>query len=656
MFSVSGISVIYPGKDLFKSISFIINPRDRIGLVGKNGSGKTTLLNIIAGFKNADTGNVVIPEGKTIGYLTQELKALQESTVYNETLGAFSEVIILEKEIEDLEDFITHNKDFESNEYLKALEKLHLKYDRFNYLDGNKRSINIEKVLKGLGFREADFNRKMSEFSGGWQMRVELAKILLRKPDLILLDEPTNHLDIESILWLEDFLVSYPGAIVMVSHDKMFLENICKRTIEIVFGRIYDYPVKYSEFISLREERYESQIATARNQEKFIEQQERFIKRFRAKSTKARQVQSKIKMLEKIERVEIDTFDNVSIRFDFPSAPKSGKVVIQAEDLIKKYGNHTVLKHLNFTIEQTDRIAFVGRNGEGKTTLVKVINGEEPYDGKLVTGYNVISGYYAQVQERTLDENNTVIGTLEDIAGEEWNNTRIRSLLGTFLFTDKDIDKKIKVLSGGEKSRLALAKLLLRPSNFLILDEPTNHLDISAKDVLKKALANYKGTLILVSHDRDFLEGLTTKTFEFKNKGIQEHLGGIDEFLRKHRVESFRDFEQIKKISTQAVVNEPRYDKKEKYLLKKETDKEYKKLQKELKSVEHKIEETEIKIRELELLMQTPEFYQNQLVARETSENHKELQTKLERLLEDWEKSNHAVDEFENRSSAFKTL
>jgi len=652
MFSVSAINVSYPGKDLFKNVSFVINQRDRIGLTGKNGSGKTTLLNIIARLKSPDSGTIVIPESKTLGYLPQELKIKSNKNIYEETLTAFEEVTKLEKEIDDLNHFISQHHDVHSDLYLKSLEHLNQKYDRYNYLDGNKKENSLEKVLKGLGFKEDDFKRNVSEFSGGWQMRIELAKILLKKPDLLLLDEPTNHLDIESILWLEDFLINYSGAVVIVSHDKMFIDNICKRTLEIVFGKIYDYPVKFSDFLVIRNERYESQLATARNQGKFIEQQEKFIKRFKAKSTKARQVQSKMKMLDKIEKIELDVFDTSTIRFFFPNAPKSGKVVVEAEQLCKNFDKIQVLKDINFVIEQFDRVAFVGRNGEGKSTLVKVMVGEENFTGILKPGYNVEIGYYAQIQERSLDENKTVLSTLEDIAGQEWNNTKIRSLLGAFLFKEEDTDKKVKVLSGGEKSRLALAKLLLKPTNFLILDEPTNHLDFSAKEVLKKALLSYKGTLVIVSHDREFLRGLTNKTFEFRDNKIKEYIGGIDEFLEKHKVVTFREFEQIKKTASIQQIKDgvSKTESKNKFIQKKENERDFKKIKNELKKCENEVSETEKKINEIELLMQTPEFYVDHGIAKGISENHNQLKKHLEKLLGKWEEIHNRFDAFDRNS------
>jgi len=651
MFSISGISVYYPGRELLNNISFIINARDRIGLVGKNGAGKSTLMKLIASMQQADSGTVVIPGGREVGYLPQELVIDSGRSVYDECLSALKEVNELEEEIERLHAEIAHRTDYESEDYLHLFNLINEKHERFHHLDGNKKESRLEKILKGLGFRDNDLYRNMQEFSGGWQMRVELAKIILRNPDLIMLDEPTNHLDIESILWLEDFLINYPGAVVMVSHDRMFLDTICKRTIEIINGKIYDYPLSYSRFMEVREERLESQFAAARNQQRFIEQQERFINRFRAKNTKARQVQSKIRQLEKIEKVEFDEEDYRQIDFRFPPAPRSGTTVVEAKDLSKEYGSLKVLQNVNFHIERGERIAFVGRNGEGKTTLVKMIVGETDFSGMLKTGFNVEIGYYAQVQEQSLDINDTVLQAIESEAKGEWSSiSKIRGLLGAFLFTEDDADKKVKVLSGGEKSRLALAKLLLKPANLLILDEPTNHLDIVSKEVLKNALIKYEGTLILVSHDRNFLQGLTQRTFEFRKGGIKEHLGGIDEFLRHHKVESFREFEKESKGNLRQITSHnDDNENKENYLKRKEKEKDIRKAENRIKKLEDQISEQEKKLMDLELIMQGTEFSSDHEYAKAISIQHHQCQLNISVLMEDWECGLKSLEEIKHR-------
>lgn len=639
MYSVSNLSVTLSQKEIFNKVSFVINPKDRVGLIGKNGSGKTTLLNLFAGISKPDDGQISIPNDKVVGYLPQELLKANNETVYNEVLKAFEELNRMEEEIELLNQKLASLSLDDHHKHEQILHDLQHRYDRCQYLDGNKKLYLTETVLKGLGFDEKDFTRLVNEFSAGWQMRVELAKILLQKPDLLLLDEPTNHLDIESIIWLEDYLKGFNGAVIVVSHDKMFLNNVTNRTIEIVHGRVYDYKAAYDKFLILRKELFESQLAAARNQQKFIDQQEKFINKFRYKATKSRQVQSKIKMLDKIEQVEFDEFDYGSIHFKFPPAPRSGAVVIEAKELGKKYEHKQVLKNLEFTIEKGERIAFVGRNGEGKTTMVKMIMENIPFEGELKIGYNISIGYYAQVQELELSRESTVYDEISMEATGDWQNeSKLRTLLGAFLFSEEDITKKVRILSGGEKSRLALAKLLLRPVNLLILDEPTNHLDISAKEVLKDALLNFDGTLLIVSHDRNFLEGLTTKTFEFKNKGIKEHLGGIDEFLAKHRVDSFRDFE-LKPASKSSISSKNQTDSnsKEEFARKKELEKELKRLKNAISKTEDLISKIEIDVKATEQLMQSADFYNKTDYAREVSQKYDNLQKQLKSELNNWE-------------------
>lgn len=649
MINISRISVFVSGKDLFTDLAFMIKAKDRIGLTGKNGAGKSTLLKIIAGTQKPTSGSVDVSPGKTIGYLPQEMNFEYGQTVFDETLSVFKEVLDLEKELEDINHQLETRTDYESQGYSDLIERLNDVHNRLGTLDSEKIDSKVEKILKGLGFKREEFDRPMSEFSGGWQMRVELAKILLTEPDLILLDEPTNHLDIESILWLEDYFNNYPGAIMMVSHDKRFLDNVTNRTIEIVFGKIYDYKVPYSKYLIQRQERYDQQIATFKNQQKYIEQQERFIERFRAKNTKAKAVQSKIKQLDKIERIEMDEFETAKISFHFPPAPRSGQLAINLEKLGKSYGDKTVLQDVNLKVLRGDRIAFVGKNGMGKSTLVKIINKETNCDGVLDLGHNVKLGYYAQIQEKTLDKDATVLEVLENEATGEWTKGhKLRGLLGAFLFSDSDIDKKVKVLSGGEKSRLALARLLLHEVNLLILDEPTNHLDMSAKDVLKQALLNYDGTLIVVSHDRDFLEDLTDKTYEFTNRNIKEHLGGISEFLEKYKLDHFREFESSKPTSapekTKQVETKP---KKNDYQDRKDRDKQIRQINKSISNCEKRIAEIESEMEELEKIMSDPSFYEKEEDSKVVFFKHSELKATLDRKLKEWELLFEQLDEIQ---------
>jgi len=653
MISINSVSVSFSGKDLFNDLSFIINPKDRIGLIGKNGVGKSTLLKIIMGIQPCDKGSVAISGGKTIGYLPQEIKVNSEKTIFDEAMTAFEHVIQLEKDIEHINQQLADRTDYESDAYHQLITDLTEKHERLNVLGSAKAESEVEKVLKGLGFSPEEFTKPINTFSGGWQMRVELAKLLIQKPSLLLLDEPTNHLDIEAILWLEAFFKSYPGAVMMISHDRMFLDEVTNRTIEIVFGKIYDYAVPYTKYLTLREERFEQQMATLRNQQKYVAEQERFIERFRSKASKAKQVQSRVKALEKVDLQQLDELDQSSIQFRFPPAPRSGDVALKGENVGKNYGSKEVFKHLDFQLDRGDRVAFVGQNGQGKSTLVKLITDKLEHDGELTIGHNVAIGYYAQVQENTLDQDLTVLETIEQSAPEEWNNiSRIRALLGAFLFGPDDVDKRVKVLSGGEKSRLALAKLLLKPCNLLILDEPTNHLDIASKEVLKEALLHFNGTLIVVSHDRDFLGGLTTKTFEFANKTIKEHLGDVGEFLAKHEVISFRDFEQgvkpVKKPKVEATVEEtPKTESKEDYEAKKQRQRDLRKLQKDISRIEKKIAELEEQIAELEKQMHDPEFFHDADKNKEATFQHAEWSRQLEEYMQQWEVTHEKVEELQ---------
>lgn len=649
MIFVSNLTKLFTGEEIFSGISFLVNPKDRIGLVGKNGAGKSTLMKIIAGAIEPDGGAVEAAQGKTIGYLSQELKADSSKTVYEETMNAFKEVLEVEAAISNITHELETREDYNSESYHKLLDDLAHYHDLYSHLGGDDRESNLEKVLKGLGFEQSDFHRPLAEFSGGWKMRVELAKLLLRMPDLLLLDEPTNHLDIESILWLEDFLKNYPGAVMMVSHDKMFLDNVTNRTIEIVLGNIYDYKAPYTKYLTLRQERIDQQQNAYNNQQRFIAQQERFIERFKAKASKAKQAQSRVKMLDKLERIEIDEVDTSALNIRFPAAPRSGEIALEAKQVTKSYGDHLIFKDVNLTIERGDKVAFVGRNGEGKSTLVKIISGKEKCEGNVRIGHNVQMGYYAQIQDGSLNENLTVLKTIEDEATGEWsNNSRIRGLLGAFLFGEDAVDKKVKVLSGGEKSRLALAKLLLKPINLLILDEPTNHLDISSKEVLKNALEQYDGTMIVVSHDRDFLQGLTNKTYEFSNQKVKEHLGNINEFLENHKVETFRQFEAGKTETKKAnVAADNSNSNKEKYEQKKQQEKEVKRLKNIITNCEREIAKLETAVGVLEQKMQQPDFYNNAQESQRIVSEHSDLKKKLDALLTEWQTASDALEKVE---------
>ena len=594
MVSVRNISVSFGSFDLLSDISFLINNQDRIGLAGKNGAGKSTLLKIIAGLQGTSSGQVDLPRDFTMGYLPQQMKVNDTTTVLNEAISAFSEIRGLAEEIEKCHIEIGNRTDYESAEYLKLCDHITVIEERYRMLGGTNYLAEVERTLTGLGFDRKDFDRPTKELSGGWRMRVELAKILLKKPSLFLLDEPTNHLDIESIQWLESFLAGYPGAVLLVSHDRAFLDNVTTRTIEISLGKIYDYKVSYSKYIELRKERREQQIATFRNQKKMIDDTEKFIERFRSKATKAVQVQSKIKQLSKVDRLEVDDEDNSAINIRFAPAPRSGTVVIEAENLSKSFGSLHVLKNVDFKTERGEKIAFVGRNGEGKTTFARIIIQETDYTGSLKIGHNVSTGYFAQNQDELLDENKTVFQTIDDIAKGDIR-TKIRDMLGAFLFRGEDINKKVKVLSGGERSRLALVKLLLEPYNLLVLDEPTNHLDMRSKDILKKALIKYDGTLIVVSHDRDFLDGLVKKVYEFRHNRIKENIGGIYDFLRKKKIENLKDIERKDKVKNDTI-QESASSNKQKYLEKKEYDRNLRKLRKRLEESEKEIEKIEAAI------------------------------------------------------------
>ncbi|MFP4065389.1 MAG: ABC-F family ATP-binding cassette domain-containing protein [Bacteroidales bacterium] len=635
MFSINNLSVQFNGDYLFEEVSFIINKRDRIGLVGKNGAGKTTMMRIITRQMEPESGLVVIPSAATVGYLPQEMKLHSTKTVLDETFMAFSEANQLEERIEKYTREIAEREDYESESYHKLAEKLAFANERFALIGGATQQARAEKVLLGLGFEHKDFQRSMSEFSGGWQMRVELAKILLQNPDLLLLDEPTNHLDIESIQWLEGFLQDYSGAVVLISHDRAFLDNITKRTVEISNGKIYDYKANYSDYEVLREERLEQEMAQFTNQQKEIAQIERFITRFRAKATKAKQVQSRVKLLEKMDRVEVDNIDLSGIHFRFNQAPPSGKIVIEAENIGKKYGEKTVLENLEFSVSRGEKLAFVGRNGEGKTTLSRIITGELDHTGSMKLGHNVVMGYYAQNQTEMLDGEKTVFQTLDDVAVGDIR-PKIRNILGGFLFQGEDIDKKVKVLSGGEKSRLAIARILLSPVNLLVLDEPTNHLDMRSKDILKSALLQFEGTIILVSHDRDFLQGLSTRVFEFKNRKIKEFLGDIYDFIENRNIQHLSDLEQARKTSFSGQTNSTS-DNKLQWERKKEQEKEMRKIQNQITRCEDHIAILEEEIRKAEAIISNPTQHPADFNNDEFFKNYSALKEELQIRESEWE-------------------
>lgn len=543
MISVDGLTVEFGGTTLFQDVSFVVNEKDRIALMGKNGAGKSTLLKILAGVRTPSRGSISVPKDTVIAYLPQHLMTDNKRTVFEETSQAFSHLFEMEKEIERLNNELATRTDYESEEYYKLIEDVSLLSEKFYSVDATNYEEDVEKVLLGLGFKRSDFSRSTSEFSGGWRMRIELAKLLLKRPDILLLDEPTNHLDIESIQWLENFLVSNAKAVIVISHDRAFVDNITTRTIEVTMGRIYDYKVNYSKYLELRKERREQQQKAYEDQQKMIAETKEFIERFKGTYSKTLQVQSRVKMLEKLELVEVDEEDTSALKLRFPPSPRSGNYPVIIEDVSKSYGNHTVFSKATLTIERGEKVAFVGKNGEGKSTLVKCIMGETKFDGTLTLGHNVMIGYFAQNQASLLDEKLTVFQTIDDVAKGDIR-TKIKDILGAFMFGGENSAKKVKVLSGGERTRLAMIKLLLEPVNLLILDEPTNHLDLKTKDILKTALKEFDGTLIVVSHDRDFLNGLVDKVYEFGNKRVIEHLGGIYDFLEKKRIDNLRELER----------------------------------------------------------------------------------------------------------------
>jgi ATP-binding cassette subfamily F protein 3 len=635
MISVDSLSVYFGNFALLDKVSFLVNQRDRIGLTGKNGAGKTTLLRILAGELNPSEGSISIPSGTSIGYLPQQMEVSDQTTVKNEALRAYSELFSLEDKIEAITAEIGSRSDYESDDYLKRCDQLADLQEEYRIKGGDNIEAEIELTLLGLGFAKDDFSKPTSQLSGGWRMRIELAKIILKKPSVLLLDEPTNHLDIESIEWLEGFLRNYPGEVIMVSHDRAFLDNITTRTIEISLSRIYDYRVPYSKYLEQREERREQQLAAYRNQQKMINDTERFIERFRYKNTKSVQVQSRIKHLDKLDRIEVDEEDKSRINIRFSPAPRSGTIVVEAENLGKKYGDLTLLNEIDLIIERRQKVAFVGKNGEGKTTLSRIIMNEIDYSGSLKLGHNLKIGYFAQNQDELLNNDLTVLQTIDNVAVGEIR-TRIRDILGAFLFGGEDVDKKVRVLSGGEKSRLALIKLLLEPYNLLVLDEPTNHLDLLSKDILKAALQKYDGTLIVVSHDRDFMDGLVEKVYEFRNQKVKEHIGSIYEFLRKKKLDTLKQLER-RTVDEARIEKKEDSDTKKSYLEKKDTDRRIRKIEKELAQNENQIESLEAEKEELEKALANPETVKDSgsMFAR-----YEEIGKIMEKKLAEWEKLN----------------
>lgn len=644
--SVESLQVEFGATPLFEDVTYVINKKDRIALVGKNGAGKSTMLKILAGLQLPTGGRVSVPKDTTIGYLPQVMILSNTHTVMEEAEKAFEHIAEMQENIEKMNRELAERTDYESESYQKLIERFSHENERFLMMGGSNYKAEIERTLMGLGFQRTDFDRSTSEFSGGWRMRIELAKLLLQRPDVLLLDEPTNHLDIESIQWLEGFLANHCNAVVLVSHDRAFINNVTNRTIEISCGRIYDYKVAYNQYVELRKERREQQLRAYENQQKQIQDTEEFIERFRYKATKAVQVQSRIKQLERIVPIEIDEEDNSSLRLKFPPAIRSGNYPVIAEDVKKAYGHQVVFDHVTLTINRGEKVAFVGKNGEGKSTLVKCIMGEIPFEGKLTIGHNVQIGYFAQNQAQMLDENLTVFDTIDRVAKGDIR-LKIRDILGAFMFGGEASDKKVKVLSGGERSRLAMIRLLLEPVNFLILDEPTNHLDMRSKDVLKDAIRDFDGTVVVVSHDREFLDGLVTKVYEFGGGKVREHLGGIYDFLQKKKIESLNELQRSAPVkpslSSPAKPDETASssDTKLSYEAQKEQAKKLRKVEKQVAECEKKIEELEAEIKKLEERMATQEGASDMNLY----EQHTQMKKELEEAVEAWEKASMEWEE-----------
>lgn len=677
MISIDNVTIRFGAFVLFDRITFQVNPGDRIGLVGRNGAGKTTIMNLIDGRQEPDEGKVVKQSGKEVGYLPQQMKHRKGKTLYKEALGAFEKVIALKKRIDQITAELAERSDHESRAYLDLIQELTNANEQFEIEGGHSIHADVEQTLIGLGFKKTDMDRPVHEFSGGWRMRVELAKILLRRPDYILLDEPTNHLDIESIQWLENFLSNFAGGVLLISHDRAFLDNVTNRTIELSLGKLYDYKVSYTPYVKLKEERITIQHAAYDNQQKLIQDTEDFINRFRYKATKAVQVQSRIKQLDKLDRIEVEKEDKLVMNLKFPSSKRSGKIVVESEGLRKSFGEIKVLDGVDLIIERGEKVAFVGKNGEGKTTLSRILVGEIDHKGKLKMGHNVELGYFAQNQDEIMDGNLTVLQTVDRAAVGDIR-TKIRDILGAFLFQGEDVDKKVKILSGGERSRLAMARMLLQPFNLLILDEPTNHLDMRSKDILKKALLAFDGTLILVSHDRDFLDGLVDKVFEFRDNKVKQHLGGIYEFLRRRKLGTLQDIERketgriqkqaSKQTSKQtskpgqeqlsgkartnadtATSQAPASDSndapsnKEQYAARKEQEKRIRKISNRVKALEHEIETLEEELAKMDSKLMNPDNIDGMQVY----EDYELLKQKLDEAMSSWEKQTVLLEKAE---------
>lgn len=652
MISVEGLKVEFGVKPLFSDVSFVVNERDRIALVGKNGAGKSTMLKIICGLQKPTSGTVSVSSGTTIGYLPQVMILQDDTTVREEARKAFADNTEMKQRIDEMNRQLSERTDYESEDYLNLVEKFTQEHERYLMLGGDNYEAEIERTLSGLGFKREDFDRPTSEFSGGWRMRIELAKILLRKPDVLLLDEPTNHLDIDSIQWLEQFLLQSAKAVVLVSHDRAFINNVTNRTIEISCGKAIDYKVKYDEYVKLREERREQQLRAYENQQKEIADMKDFIEKFRYKPTKAVQVQSRIKQLAKIVPIEVDDIDTSAMHLKFPPCLRSGDYPVICDEVRKDYGSHTVFDHVNLTIKRGEKVAFVGKNGEGKSTLVKCIMGQIPYTGTLKIGHNVQIGYFAQNQAQLLNENLTVFDTIDSVAKGEIR-TKIKDILGAFMFGGEASEKKVKVLSGGERSRLAMIKLLLQPVNLLILDEPTNHLDIPSKDVLKEAIKAFDGTAIIVSHDRDFLDGLVSKVYEFGEGRVREHLGGIYDYLRATNMQSLDELstkapekafpnveKKVASVATSIETNDDVQGSKLSYEERKEQQRKIRKAEKAVKQSEAKIEQMEKRIKELDAILCTPEGSSNMEFITEYTSTKKVMAEEEER----WEKLSEELE------------
>ena len=643
MISINNLTVAYGGFTLLNEINFHVSESDKIGLVGKNGAGKSTILKLICGLQSPTSGKVAVPTGLKIGYLPQIMEHHRGRSVIDEAMTAFAEMFDLEAELEGITLELSERQDYESDAYQNLIIRMNEVNDRLEYTRDDNPQVLAEKTLVGLGFRYDELSRPTETFSQGWNMRIELAKILLSKPDVLLLDEPTNHLDIESIEWLEGYLKDYKGSLVLISHDRKFLDNVTNRTVEIMVGRIHDYKVPYSKYLELRKERLEQQRAAYENQQRMIEKTEEFIEKFRYKPTKSNQVQSRVKQLEKLERIEVDIEDRSALSVKFPPAPRSGDIAYKGTDLKVGYGTKVVFDDACIEVRRGEKVALVGRNGEGKTTLMRVIMRElDPMDGESKVGHNVSIGYYAQNQEDILDKEDTVFGTLDRIAVGDIR-TKLRDILGAFLFKGEDIDKKVAVLSGGERARLAMAKLILKPYNLLALDEPTNHMDIRSKDILKQALKAYDGTLIIVSHDRDFLDGLVDKLYEFRDGKVKEHLGGVQEFLERRKLENLNELERHYKVVEEKPVEvvQKKEEAKQEYQAKKYISKEEKKIRNRISFLEKGIEQIESKMKEIEAVLCNPGPGDDVMeLTRAYLENKRELDFKME----EWEKLNESLE------------